>query len=96
MRKLGTGEKGESKQDQEMGQCHTSTDGVRKAPGNNGKGLQKPPTGPQTPDLCTLGSYEQDISLEGIPEHLLSTKFGTSVTSVATHQNATAGNKRTM
>lgn len=64
--------------------------------GTMGKGLQKPPTGPQTPDLCTLGSYDQDISLEGIPELLLSTKFVTSVTTVGTHHNATAGNKRTM
>lgn len=80
-------------------QCHTSRDGVRKTPGEQWgrvcRNLQHSP-GPQTPDLCTLGSYKQDISLEGIPELLLSTKFVRSVTIVATHHNTTAGNKRTM
>lgn len=51
---------------------------VRNVPGEQWgrvcRNLQHSP-GPQTPDLCTLRSYEQDISLEGIPELLLSTKL---------------------
>lgn len=60
------------------GSTITSRDGVRKAPGKQWgrvcRNLQHSP-GPQTPDLCTLGSSKQDISLEGIPELLLSTKL---------------------
>jgi len=60
VRKAGTGEKGERKQDQELGQCHTSRDVVRKVPREQWRGVVcrnlQYPLGLQTPDNLSTES----------------------------------------
>lgn len=72
MRKSRTGKK-EGKQDQDMEQCHTSRDVLRKVPREQcGEFLEEPPAPSRSINTrhCVWGNYKQDISLERIPELL--------------------------
>lgn len=56
-----------------MGQCHTSRDVLRKAPREQGGELSQEPLAPSR--STTTRAIKQDISLEGMPELLLSIKL---------------------